>query len=293
MLKARQRGGQRWDVVHAVTPVSPVVPTSLHRLGAPLVLGPLNGGIGQPPAFAEIMRTDAAWFYPVRRSAVWLQRLSGSTDKAAVILAATQATRASLQAGRDPRFVSMCENGVDLNLFEAAPWPTPPSAEQPLRILFAGRLVPFKGLAMLLRAVAECAREFPVRLTVAGDGPMAAEWRQEAQTLGLLEQVEFLGNLSLPQIARQMRRAHVFCLPSVRESGGAVLLEAMAVARPVIALAFGGPLEIVDDEVGRLLAPTGEADVIAALANTFREIIQHPEPWRARPRRTPQNRNYF
>jgi len=64
--------------------------------------------------------------------------------------------------------------------------------------------------------------------------------------------------------AAEMARCHVFCLPSVRESGGAVLLEAMACARPVIAVGFGGPAEIVDDAVGS--RPAAQRDRELALA---------------------------
>jgi glycosyltransferase involved in cell wall biosynthesis len=68
----------------------------------------------------------------------------------------------------------------------------------------------------------------------------------------------------------------------VRESGGAVLLEAMACARPVIAVGFGGPAEIVDDEVGRLLAPVSPEQVAADLAVALADVCADPDGWRRR-----------
>ena len=85
-------------------------------------------------------------------------------------------------------------------------------------------------------------------MTIVGEGPSEAAWRQEVNALGLQDRVTFCGPLSATEVAAQMRAAHIFCLPSVRESGGAVLLEAMAAARPVIAIAYGGPAEVVDDQ---------------------------------------------
>ena len=79
-----------------------------------------------------------------------------------------------------------------------------------------------------------------------------------------------------------IQRAHVFCLPSVRESGGAVLLEAMAVGRPVIAIDFGGPAEIVDEGVGVKLPATGKADVVQGLISALENVRQQPELWIAR-----------
>ena len=79
-----------------------------------------------------------------------------------------------------------------------------------------------------------------------------------------------------------MQHCHVFCLPSVRESGGAVLLEAMASARPVIALAYGGPAEIVTDKVGALLPMSSPAQVIDDLTVTLLDIPQAPQIWQQR-----------
>jgi glycosyltransferase involved in cell wall biosynthesis len=79
-----------------------------------------------------------------------------------------------------------------------------------------------------------------------------------------------------------MQSCHVFCLPSVRESGGAVLLEAMASARPVIALDFGGPGEIVTNEIGALLPLKSPAQVIDVLCITLRDVLRDPLAWQRR-----------
>ncbi len=120
---------------------------------------------------------------------------------------------------------------------------------------------------------------FPWRLTVVGAGSEEAALHKQAGMLGLQASVSFTGALPLAEVARCMARAHVFCLPSVRESGGGVLLEAMAAARPVVAVDYGGPAEIVDEEVGRLLPSTGRAALVAGLVETFADVVAHPEAW--------------
>jgi glycosyltransferase involved in cell wall biosynthesis len=150
-------------------------------------------------------------------------------------------------------------------------------------VLFVGRLVPFKALALLLQALLDArSKGCEIELDVVGDGPMAARWRALAEQLQLAGVVHFHGALAAPQVAAQMALCHVFCLPSVRESGGAVLLEAMASARPVIALDYGGPAEIVNAEVGALLAFASPQQVIDDLAATLIDIIGEPESWRER-----------
>ena len=72
------------------------------------------------------------------------------------------------------------------------------------------------------------------------------------------------------------------CLPSVRESGGAVLLEAMAVGRPSVAVEYGGPAELIDDAIGGLLPATGREAVVNALTERFRDVSRRPGLWRER-----------
>jgi glycosyltransferase involved in cell wall biosynthesis len=281
-LKQRMKQGERWDLVHAVTPVSTMAPTRLHALGLPVVLGPLNAGLGTPAGFDEFLKKDSTWLYPVRNFGRLIDAFIGSTRKAAKILTATQATVKSLKPRHRGRCVQMIENAIDLARFRPAAWPEPPTPGNPLKVLFVGRLVPFKAIPLLLEATARVGAEFPTELTIVGAGPMAGEWQDTAKRLGIGGQTFFKGALSLDAVAAEMQRAHVFCLPSVRESGGAVLLEAMATARPCIAVEFGGPAEIIDEAVGGLVAPFSRDHVVNGLADSLRDIVVHPDDWRAR-----------
>jgi len=282
MLREHIADGERWDLLHAVTPVTTLAASRLHRLGLPLIKGPLNCGVASPHGFRAILRDEYSWIFPLRNLGRLIDACLGSTRNSAIILTATRATMDRVPRRYRSRCIQMLENGVDLNVFTPAVWPASPSRSEPLRVLFVGRLMPFKAVGLLLRAVARVVAEFPIELSVIGDGPMSAVWRAETQQLGLTNEVSFLGALSLDQVAAAMRAVHVFCLPSVRESGGAVLLEAMACARPVLAVAFGGPAEIVDDAVGRAIPPDGVEQTIAALAEALRDIVRNPESWRRR-----------
>jgi hypothetical protein len=66
LLRRRVTSGSRWDVIHAVTPVTTVAATRLYKLGAPLVVGPLNNGISTPPGFSAILRHESFWLVPLR-----------------------------------------------------------------------------------------------------------------------------------------------------------------------------------------------------------------------------------
>jgi glycosyltransferase involved in cell wall biosynthesis len=104
------------------------------------------------------------------------------------------------------------------------------------RVLFVGRLYRRKRVDMLLRAAAAlrgCIPELEVRIV--GNGPCAAPLRQVAGELNLNGAVTFSGDVSRTQLADEYRAASVFCLPSVQEGFGIVLLEAMAAAKPIVA----------------------------------------------------------
>lgn len=271
---------RNWRLLHIVTPVTLAAPSCLHRLGLPVVRGPLNCGLHSPPGFESLLRHEKPWLIRLRQLPRLLDGLLGATRNTRLILTATSATRAALPPRHHARCRPMIENGVDLAAFPAIPWPAPPSDRKPLRVLFVGRMIALKGVDMLLDAVAnlQCDGHL-VELTLVGDGPERANWMQKATALGLRSTVRFTGALPAAGVAAEMHDCHVFCLPSVRESGGAVLLEAMACARPVIAVAHGGPAEIVDAAVGCAIAATSPTEVRRALQATLTDVIARPAHW--------------
>lgn len=269
-LRRLRREGADWSLLHLVTPVTVSAPTRLHRLGLPVVRGPLNSGLPVPPGFETLMRDDAMGLSRLRVLPRVLEAVFGSLRHSRAVLVATRATREALPRSVQPLAVPMLENAVDPARF-AATAPAP-DAGQGLRLCFVGRLVPVKALPLLLQALARLRHQGrALQLEVVGDGPMAAAWRTQAEGLGLDAVVHWWGALPAEAVAQRMQACDVFCLPSVRESGGAVLLEAMACGRPVMAMDFGGPAEIVDADVGWKLPMPDAATAVDALVAALRE----------------------
>jgi len=282
LLRKRQRQGEDWDVVHVVTPVTPKLATRLHRLGKPVILGPWNGNMPTPKNFPDIMRKDSAWLFPLRNLAQIPQRLWGTLRHAHTVLIATQATLGGIPKAYWSRCLRVVENGVDLDSFQPAPYPPAPSVKHPLRIVYVGRLIPLKAVNLLLEAAARIRNDVPLQLDIIGTGPEQAAWQALATKLGLQAQINWYGRLSVHEVVQHLQHAHVLCLPSIRESGGAVLLEAMACARPVIALNFGGPAELVDDEVGRLLPADNADTVVTHLMSALTDVATQSDQWKQR-----------
>jgi glycosyltransferase involved in cell wall biosynthesis len=135
------------------------------------------------------------------------------------------------------------------------------------------RLSPEKDIATLLGAVALAAREHPpLRLEIAGDGPLRAELEAEASALGIADRVTFLGEVG--DVPALLWRASLLALSSRTEGIALTLLEAMARGLPVVATAVGGNPEVVEDGRTGLLVPPGDSQ---ALARAIVELIGDPE----------------
>ncbi|MEA3136960.1 MAG: hypothetical protein QOC71_1241 [Thermoplasmata archaeon] len=134
-------------------------------------------------------------------------------------------------------------------------------------LLFVGRLVPYKGLEVLLQALAKSRINAP--LLIVGDGPLRSALRQQATRLGL--DVHFLGHVPDADLPALYRGARLTLLPSVnkQEAFGIALVESMACGTPVLASALPGVKEVA--EVGGLTAPPGDVDALAAKLKTALE----------------------
>ena len=134
----------------------------------------------------------------------------------------------------------------------------------PLHILTVGRLVPGKGHALLLEALyALRKRGVEVEATFVGDGPDRAGLETLTHELMLHRQVRFAGAVGQDELPDWYAQADAFCLPTLAEGLGVVLLEAMAAGRPVVSTRVMGVPEVVEDEATGLLVSPGRVDELA------------------------------
>lgn len=132
-------------------------------------------------------------------------------------------------------------------------------------LLFVGRLIPAKGLPHLLDALAMVAsRALDFRMVVVGDGPLRSQLENQCRHLGVAARVTFTGFLPPEEIVAQYAMADIFVLPSLHETWGTVVNEAMAASLPVITTSVvGASGDLVRDrDNGRVVAP-GDAEALA------------------------------
>jgi colanic acid/amylovoran biosynthesis glycosyltransferase len=142
-----------------------------------------------------------------------------------------------------------------------------------LRILSVGRLVPEKGQAVLLEAVAALNRErLRATVTVVGDGPLAGDLRRMGERLDPTGRwLTLTGPLGQDELPSAFASHDVFCLPSFAEGVPVVFMEAMATGLPVVATRITGVPELVEDGVSGILVPPGRADLLTQALDALAE----------------------
>ena len=270
------------SVVHQPMPVSPREPSMLFGLGAPVVIGPMNGGMDYPPAFRRQRgAVERVLLRLGRASATALNALMPGKRRAATLLVANRRTRDALPAGVCANVVELVENGVDLSLWQAPAARSDAPEGAAVTFAFMGRLVGWKAVDLLLRAFAAARMRAPMRLWILGDGTERERLEALAAELGLsgtapdaTGSVHFAGWLAQAACAQRLREADCLVLPSLLECGGAVVLEAMSMGKPVIATAWGGPLDYLDETCGVLVAPDSRDAIVAGFAGAMVEMAQ-------------------
>jgi len=145
--------------------------------------------------------------------------------------------------------------GIDIKKF-----PTAGPQERQKALLYVGSLIPRKDVSTLISAMEQVKQNFPdYKLWIIGEGDLRSPLEKQAQNAGLADRVEFLGPQSQAEVARLMRQAKLFILPSLEEGQGAVLVEAMASGTPCIGSDAGGIPTVITPETGRIF-PAGDSD---------------------------------
>lgn len=147
-----------------------------------------------------------------------------------------------------------------------------------LTVLNAKALMPFNGQEFLIRAFDEIAKEISdCRLLLVGSGPDMDRLRELSIDLGLADRIHFLGRIPNEQMPSLLRMVDIVVIPSVdvggvKEGSSLAVLEAMAVAKPVVASNVGGLSEIILDGKTGLLVPPRDAGAIArAIMSLYRD----------------------
>lgn len=250
-------------------------PSFLGFLGIPFVFGPVGGGEDAPwrlkrayplgdklASLARRLVNLSAKFNPF----LWL-----ALSRADLILVRTGETARALP----PPFVQRAVEHQEIG--------TPPYGRRSpllrrnggssLEVLFAGRLLCLKGIHFALRAVAQArAKGANINFTIIGSGPQEAWLKGIAASLGLAEpELRWIARVPQDRLFEMYESGHCLLFPSLHDSGGNVVLEALAFGLPVVCLDLGGPKTLVDTHCAVVVstARRDEEAVVDALGDAL------------------------
>lgn len=240
----------RFDLIHRLTPLSPTLPSPLATwTDVPMLLGPINGGLPWPREFPGLAREEREWLARFRPAYRALPYFRQSYRRLAGVVAGSRHTASEVPRYFRGRRFYLPENGIDPERFEIADgWHEPAGR---FRFITVGRLVPYKGLPLILEAFSGSDVLRGCELVVVGDGPLRVESEQFVRDQQLGGNVRFEGWMNNQHdVAAAMRGCQAFVFPSLREFGGGVVLEAMASGLPCVVVDYGGPAELLTPECG-------------------------------------------
>jgi glycosyltransferase involved in cell wall biosynthesis len=267
-----------FDLVHQLNITGFREPGDLWRLPAPFVWGPVGGAANVPAAFMPLMGARDRLFYTARNFANTIQqkmrrRCRRAARRASHVWAIGDANRRLVEDTWGRPAEPMLEVGGErhpegrVRTYDGS---------RPLRLAWSGQHVGRKALPLLLRALHGIGDATPVHVTVLGDGPETAAWKQLAARLGTADKLRWTGQLCRADALREMSAADAFVSTSVLEETSLVVLEALSLGLPVVCHDAYGMGVAVDETCG-IKVPMRTPDAsVAAFADAVRSLASAP-----------------
>lgn len=261
----------RFDLVHHVSYTSLQLGSFLYKLNRPFIYGPVGGGQEAPAT----MRRYFKGYWIKERMRAWVSSLMlrfnpgcyQSVRRADYVLAWNEDTRKMINSLGRTTGVEKEFGGVGEQFIPSEPISRP--RRSTLNLVWVGRLMPRKALELSLHGLSKVAPHIPVHLTVVGDGEMGRYVPEYIDTYKLQDRVTWIGKVSYEQVKEHYRHADVFLFTSLRDTGPAQLLEAMAYSLPVVTLDLHGQAELVDQSTGIRVPVTEPESTASGLAKAI------------------------
>ena len=272
------KGLQNFDVSQHLTFNSfEVAPYALKHTSGMKIWGPVGGGQTAPPNLLQTTRLLDQWREKLRTWRIGISSRSNTVramlEACDVVLFANEETRERLE----PYCTGKTEMMIDVGVAPERFFPCSKTSNG-TRILYAGRIESRKGIGLLLQSFQLALTERPeLRLRIVGNGPNLYAEQKRAQSLSIQGQVEFVGKVDHAQMEEELRQADIFAFPSLRDTSGAVVLEAMASGIPVICLDHQGGRLMTGDVSGIKVPVTSLKKTKKDFAKAMVDLSLDPE----------------
>lgn len=271
----------RFDLFHHITYANDWMTSFIGALlPIPYVRGPGGGAHRTPKGFEQEYSLGGRLWERVRSFGQWLLRLDPlfikGQSRAGAILVCNRESAARIPKEWAHKVRTFPVNGIsseDLNLTHL-----PQPAGNQFLVLSAGSLIRVKGFNLAIKAFKEFVERHPdSQYTIVGSGPEETRLRSLVRKLELDGKVHFTGSKVREKLLRDMASCDVFLFPSLRDGGGAVVVEAMSAGKPVVCLDTGGPGMHVTEECGVKIVPVSYQHAVGELADALERLYLDKE----------------
>lgn len=310
-LAKKNCADQKIDVIHQITPIEFRAIGDYGKIeNIKFVCGPLGGGESLPNGLKDYAKGHE--IIEVVRSGInrWYRfklRITGKLNRCDYIMFANKETQKFLVGGRElncpyelvfdnglrpDELVNWTEKEKRMKNYNVSDEPVTKvavdiddikdtSREKSLNkecvFLIAGRMIYRKGLDFLFDALMRIPQETRYQVRVVGDGPELEHLRKRCKDdLNLSEHVHCMGSIPYMEMEKEYACADVFIMPSIRETTGTVLLEAMSKGIPVITINKFGGATLFDENTGWLYEGNSKEEYIENLKKAILECIANP-----------------
>jgi len=271
---------KQFDLTHQVTFVSNRFPSPLAWIDAPFIWGPIAGGEKAPRAFYssfgqkglahELLRDlsnvlaafDPLVRYTMRRASA----IVSVTEDTLRWLPHAQRQKASII----PAMGMVIDQAIEQSARE-------PADDKRFELVYVGNFLHLKGLQYAIRAVAiAVAKGIDTRLALVGSGPFKVDLTQIVSEFDVSDRIKFSGQLTHHEVFEILAGADAMIFPSLHDSGGFAVLEAMQVSLPVICFDLGGPAMSVTSETGFKITAISPDQAVKDLALAIEKLASDP-----------------
>jgi glycosyltransferase involved in cell wall biosynthesis len=268
---------EKYDLIHHVSYGSINVATQFWKLSPPFVLGPVGGGQSLNPEFQKILgpmpiserlrnlRVCLLPFRPAIRKMV---------KNSSLVLVTNHETEMVVRRMGALHVTLFSDTGVRKGF--CIERPSSRSRDSGLRLLWVGRMLYRKGVAIALKALKKTGRT-DISLDLVGTGPLRRDIVSLVDSLRLSGQVHFHGQVPFDKVTDFYDRADLFVFPSVNDAFGSQLLEASSRGLPSLVLNMQGAKALLPDAAAWKISTSSAEKVVDSMADALNTLAGNPE----------------
>lgn len=269
----------QFDIAHHVTYGNDWMVSFIGALlPVPYIRGPGGGAHRTPKGFEKEYSLKGQIWEKVRSIGQWIFRHDPfyirSQNRARSILLCNREALQAIPQRWAHKALFFPVNGITSE--DLAITATQHAESHVFRILSAGTLIRVKGFGLAIRAFTQFISKYPEsQLTIVGSGPEEAHLRKTIDDAHLHSKIKLQPAVPRSTLLAQMAASDVFLFPSLRDGGGAVVIEAMSAGKPVVCLDNGGPGTHITPDCGFKISPTTPASAVTGLAEILEALYEN------------------